>query len=56
MVKRFGREVQERRPGRLISKRLRGVICMIGPCGGGRIFHVLLEAQEAGGEPTKLPM
>ena len=32
-----------------------GLIGMIGPCDGDRILHALLAAQEAGGEPTKLP-
>ena len=32
-----------------------GLISTIGPCEGGRIFHVLLAAQDTGGEPTRLP-
>ena len=32
-----------------------GLIGVIGPCDAGRIFHALLAAQEAGGEPTNLP-
>ena len=32
-----------------------GLISTIGPCEGGRIFHALLAAQDAGGEPTRLP-
>ena len=31
------------------------MISIIGPCDGGRIFLALLAAQEAGGEPSKLP-
>ena len=32
-----------------------GLISTIGPCEGVRIFHALLTAQDAGGEPTRLP-
>lgn len=32
-----------------------GLISVVGPCDGGRIFHALLAAQGAGGAPTKLP-
>ena len=32
-----------------------GLISTIGPCEGGRIFHAILAAQGAGGEPTRLP-
>ena len=32
-----------------------GLISTIGPCEGGRIFHALLAAQDAGGEPARLP-
>ena len=32
-----------------------GLISTIGPCEGGRIFHALLAAQDAGVEPTRLP-
>ena len=31
-----------------------GLISVIGPCDGGRIFHAQRAAQEVGGEPTKL--
>ena len=31
------------------------LISTIGPCEGGRIFHALLAAQDAGGELTRLP-
>ena len=34
--------------------RAAAVISMIGPCGGGRLFHTLLTAQYAGDVPTKL--
>ena len=32
-----------------------GLISTTGPCEGGHIFHVLLAAQDAGIEPTRLP-
>ena len=32
-----------------------GLISIIGPCDGGRIFHPLLAVQEGGGGPTKVP-
>ena len=55
----FGREVRERRPESADQRALNqeaaaGLISVIGPCDGGRIFHALLAAQEADGEPTKL--
>ena len=32
-----------------------GLKSTIGPCEGGRIFHALLAAQDAGDESTRLP-
>ena len=55
MVTRFGRKGRERRPGGLNREVTAGLKSTIGPCEGGRIFHALLAAQDAGGEPTRFP-